>query len=89
MPKFFVKKQHIFDNEILIFDDDAHQIKDVLRMREGDIITAVNGKTGVTSDDILAIRDSLQVGDVITFTIWRDGESSDVEVIIGDMNDIY
>lgn len=58
-------------------------------IREGDIITAVNGKTGVTSDDILAIRDSLQVGDVITFTIWRDGESSDIDVVIGDMNDVY
>ena len=58
-------------------------------IREGDIITAVNGEPVLTSDVILKIRDSLQVGDVITFTIWRDGESSDVEVIIGDMNDIY
>ena len=57
--------------------------------REGDIITDVNGKPARTTNDILSVRDTLQVGDTITFTIWREGESFDVEVVIGDINDIY
>ena len=58
-------------------------------IREGDIITDVNGKPARTTNDILSVRDTLQVGDTITFTIWREGESSDVEVVVGDINDIY
>ena len=58
-------------------------------IREGDIITDVNGKPARTTNDILSVRDTLQVGDTITFTIWREGESFDVEVVIGDINDIY
>lgn len=58
-------------------------------IREGDIITGVNGKPARTTNDILSVRDTLRVGDTITFTIWREGESSDVEVVVGDINDIY
>lgn len=58
-------------------------------IREGDIITAVNGSPARTSDDILRVRDGLSVGDTITFTIWRDGESFDVDVALMERNDIY
>lgn len=58
-------------------------------IREGDIITAVNGEPAKTSDDILKVRDSLGVGDTITFTIWREGETFDVDVALVERNDIY
>ena len=58
-------------------------------MREGDIITAVNGEPARTSDDILKVRNGLGVGDTITFTVWRDGETFDVEVALVEYNDIY
>ncbi len=58
-------------------------------IREGDIITAVNGEPARTTDDILRVKNALYVGDSITFTIWRDGETFDVEVVLVDFNDIY
>ncbi len=58
-------------------------------IRKGDIITAVNGKPARSTDDIVRVKDSLQVGDTITFTVWRDGESFDVDVTLFEYNDIY
>ena len=42
-------------------------------IREGDILTAVNGKSVMTVDDVNAIKDGLTVGDTLTMTIYRDG----------------
>ena len=58
-------------------------------MKEGDIITAVNGEPARSSEDILKIRNTLQVGDSMTFTVWREGKSFDVDVKIVEYNDIY
>ena len=58
-------------------------------IREGDIITAVNGEPARTSDDILKVRNGLKVGDTINFTIWRDGETFDVDVALVEHNNIY
>ncbi len=58
-------------------------------LRVGDIITAVNGEAAKSSDDILRVRDKLQVGDSITFTIWRDGKTFDKDVALVEYSDIY
>ena len=58
-------------------------------MVSGDIITAVNGESARSSDDILRVRNGLGVGDTINFTIWRDGETFDVDVALVEYNDIY
>ncbi len=55
----------------------------------GDIITAVNGEPAKTTEDIVRVKNALYVGDSITFTIWRNGEIFDVEVVLVDFNDIY
>ena len=55
----------------------------------GDIITAVNGEPARTTEDIVRVKNALYVGDSITFTIWRNGETFDVEVVLVDFNDIY
>ncbi len=59
------------------------------KIREGDIVTAVNGKPARTTEDILLERENMQVGDPITFTVWRDGESFDVTFKAVDHNDVY
>ncbi len=56
---------------------------------EGDIVTAVNGEPVDSTDDIISVKNSLIVGDSISFTIWREGESFVVDVILVDTNDIY
>ena len=56
---------------------------------DGDIITHVNGTPVTTTEEIGAIKNELQVGDTMTFTIWRDGEIIEIEVALVDTNDIY
>ena len=58
-------------------------------IRAGDIIIAVNGEPARSTDDILKVRNGLQIGDTIRFSIWREGESFDVDVKMMEMNDVY
>lgn len=55
----------------------------------GDIITHVNGQPVSTIDEVGAIKNQFNVGDSLTFTIWREGETFDVDVVLMDTNDIY
>lgn len=57
-------------------------------IQQGDIITAVNGNPASATSDILTVKNTLGVGDTITFTIWRDGETFDVDVTLVDENDL-
>ena len=57
-------------------------------IQQGDIITAVNGNPATATSDILTVKNTLSVGDTITFTIWRDGETFDVDVTLVDENDL-
>ena len=57
-------------------------------IQQGDIITAVNGNPASATSDILTVKNTLSVGDTITFTIWRDGEIFDVDVTLVDENDL-
>ena len=55
----------------------------------GDIVLAVNGTEVRTTEDITKIKDELQVGDTMTLTIWRDGETMDIIITLVDTNDVY
>ena len=55
----------------------------------GDVLTHINGIKVLTTDDVLVIRDEHQVGDILTFTIYRDGKTFDVDVEIYDLGNIY
>lgn len=57
-------------------------------IQQGDIITAVNGNPATATSDILTVKNTLSVGDTITFTIWRDGDTFDVDVTLVDENDL-
>ena len=57
-------------------------------IQQGDIITAVNGNPASATSDILTVKNTLSVGDTIAFTIWRDGETFDVDVTLVDENDL-
>ena len=57
-------------------------------IQQGDILTAVNGSPASATSDILTVKNTLSVGDTITFTIWRDGETFDVDVTLVDENDL-
>ena len=49
-------------------------------MRSGDVITECNGQTVTSVEDINAIKEGFQAGDVLTFRVYRNGEYLDLEV---------
>lgn len=56
-------------------------------IESGDIITKVNGSDAFENSDISDVKDTLGVGDTITFTIWRDGRTMDITVVLTDPAD--
>lgn len=53
-------------------------------LREGDIITALNGQAVYQVGDV--DLSELHVGDTITLTVWREGESFELEVALMEQN---
>ena len=51
-------------------------------IERGDILTSVNGEKLTTSKQLTELIDSSQVGDVLHFEIYRDGETLSVEVTL-------
>ncbi len=49
----------------------------------GDVITALNGKTVTSAEDLVTAIATYKPGDVVTVTINRHGKSSDVKVTLG------
>lgn len=58
-------------------------------VREGDVLTAVNGVAVYSTADVNIIKDGLNVGDTLILTIFRDGKTFDVEIRLMDMNELY
>lgn len=58
-------------------------------IQAGDILLEVNGQIVETTDDVNAIKSPLNVGDTMTFKIWREGKTFDVEVELMDTNQVY
>lgn len=55
-------------------------------IREGDIITEVNGVQVHESSEITDIKKDLKVGDSLKFTVWRDGKTFSASVKLMDAN---
>ena len=58
-------------------------------VRPGDILTQVNGQTVTATADVAAIKDEFKVGDKLTLTIYRDGETFDVDVVLHEKGEIF
>lgn len=58
-------------------------------IREGDVLIAIDGQSVSSTEEVAAIRDTRSVGDSLRFTIWREGETFDVDVRLMDTNDVY
>ncbi len=57
---------------------------DLAGLQAGDIITAVDGQTPVTFEDIVFAIKAKQVGDSLDITYYRSGESFDVTVTLNE-----
>lgn len=49
-------------------------------IKQGDIITAVNGEDITSYSELKTIKDEFEVGDILTLTIFRSGESFDLDI---------
>ncbi|MFR5968206.1 MAG: trypsin-like peptidase domain-containing protein [Oscillospiraceae bacterium] len=58
-------------------------------IRVGDIVTAINGEGVRQTSDVAAIISQYDVGTIMTFTIYRDGETLQVDVTLMETSDIY
>ena len=58
-------------------------------IQPGDILTAIDGQSVSSTSDVAAIRETRSVGDSLRFTIWRQGETFEVDVRLMDTNDVY
>lgn len=47
-------------------------------IRQGDIITALDGQSVSTTDELNAIKNEHNAGEIISVTVWRGGESLDL-----------
>ena len=58
-------------------------------LAEGDVITAIDGQGVTTTAQVGEIIAGLEVGDTITMTVYRNGETFDVEVALVQTSGIY
>ena len=58
-------------------------------VQPGDILTHVNGIPVRKTADVLNIRDTLAVGDQMTLTIFRDGETFDIVITLRELSLLY
>ncbi len=58
-------------------------------VRTGDVLTEVNHIPVTTTTDVNDIKNEYGVGDTLHFTIWRDGEILEFDVLLMDTNDLY
>jgi serine protease Do len=57
-------------------------------LQVGDIILAVNGQTVTSVAEVNAIKEEFSVGDILTMTIYRDGETFDLDIALVDSSTI-
>lgn len=67
---------------VKVVAEDAPAAKGGLQVN--DIITAVDGKEITGSSDVVSIIKESEVGQVLKFTVYRQGESLDLEITVGE-----
>lgn len=54
-------------------------------LKQGDVITAINGEAVKTMDELNSIKDKLNIGDTITLKVYRSGEYLDINIKLAEM----
>lgn len=53
-------------------------------LQKGDVITAVNGKTVKSYEELAAIKNNYKAGETITLTIWESGSTKDIKLTLDE-----
>lgn len=51
-------------------------------LQVGDIITKIDGKAIATTEDVVTVKDAHKIGDTITVTVYRNGETKEFSLIL-------
>ena len=57
-------------------------------LKAGDILTAVNNTPITTNEEVTAIKNTMQAGDSIHLTIWRDGTTMEFDVTLAEASSL-
>lgn len=57
-------------------------------VRPGDVIVAANGRTVASLDDLTIARDEAGIGGALELTIWREGETLELTLILVDQYEL-
>ena len=74
-------------NGLYVSAVDEHSDAYAKGIRVGDIITEANGTAVTSNSDLIAIKDTLSVGDSILLTVYRDKETFVVDVVLMDQRE--
>jgi serine protease Do len=58
-------------------------------MKEGDVITGINGKSIANGDQLIGIVSTTPVGSSLNLTVSREGKPHDLKVVVGDLAQIF
>ena len=56
-------------------------------LQEGDIITAINGQTITSIDELNTVKNQFVAGDTVTLVIYRSGRYYEADIVLMDQND--
>jgi len=72
-----------------IYVEEAYPQSDAYgKLFAGDVIVEANGTPVTTNAELSEIKDALSVGDVISLTVYRDGETITVDITLVDANEL-
>ena len=58
-------------------------------LKAGDILTEINGAPVSTTQDVADVKNTLEIGDTMHFTVWRNGKTLEFDIALMDATDIY
>ena len=84
-----VQSQHGVPAGVYVSEVTPGSGADLAGIMPGDIITAADGIEVYSTADLNAVKGNRAVGESIVLTVWRDGETTDYEVELMDMNTLF
>ena len=79
-------EKHNLVEGIYVYSVEEYSAAEKAGVKVADIITAVDGKTVKTMDELNEIKNTHSIGDTITLTVVRDGKNQNISLTLGESN---
>lgn len=71
---------------VYVVSVEEYSAAELAGIKAGDVIIAADGETITTIDELNEIKNTHSIGDTMTLTIYRDSETEDVTITLGEEN---